>query len=68
MLHYTVRRTAVASYVNDLLETFGIHLRSITITTPEKSEDCSVLIVINSSSVDAVKEWTSNYYEWPSYT
>lgn len=68
MLHYSVNKTGVAMYVDALLVNFGTDLRSITITTPEKSEDCSVLIVINSSSVDVVKEWTSIYYGWPQIT
>lgn len=65
MLHYSVDRTAVVGYVEGILSVFGKDLRSITITTPEKSEVCSVLIVTSSSSVDAVRDWTSNGYGWP---
>lgn len=62
MLHYYVNRWDVVGYVDSLMKVFETDLRSITITTPEKSEVCSVLLVINSSSVDGVKEWTSNGY------
>lgn len=64
MLHYYIPKMDVVGYVNGIMRVFGQDLRSITITTPEKSEDCCVLIVTSSSSVDAVKEWTSNGYGW----
>lgn len=62
MLHFYINKADVAGYVSNLLKVFGSVLQSITITTPEKSEDCSVLIVTNSSSVADVKAWTLNGY------
>ncbi len=68
MLHYSVDKTAVVGFVDGIMQVFDKDLRSITITIPEKSEDCFVLIVTSSSSVDAVKEWTHNGYGWPQIT
>ena len=68
MLHYSVPKKNVAHYVDALLHNFGNDLRSITITTPEKSEASSVLIVINSSLVADVKVWTQHYYAWQQIT
>lgn len=41
----TGRRKVVAQFVKELLRHSDIDYQSITITTPEKSEDCYVLIV-----------------------
>jgi len=68
MLQYSVNKADVAQFVSNLLKVFGSVLPSITITNPEKSADCSVLCVINTESVDAVKEWTFNTYGWRQIT
>lgn len=68
MFQCLVPKRMAAPFVNDLLQTFETHLQSITIIIQARSEDSCVLIVISSSSEDAVKEWTRNYYDWPQIT
>lgn len=68
MLTYSVPKRMVAPFVNDLLETFAIHLLWITIIPQERLEVFSVSLVTSSSSEDAVKEWTQAYFDWPQTT
>lgn len=54
MIYYG-SRMVVAQFAKDLLSTSEFDFQSITITQLVTSEDCSVRIVTDASSVDIVK-------------
>lgn len=58
---YSVNKTDVAQFVNDLLVTFGSVSLSITITNPGMCGEFFVSIVTDSSSEDTVRKWAQTY-------
>lgn len=59
---YYMNKEIAALFVCDLLIDFVNDLQSITITKLQRSEAYSVLIVTNTSSGDAVKDWVQTNY------
>jgi hypothetical protein len=62
---YTLNRTVVARFVRGILVYSDIDFQSITITRLEKSEDYSVSIVIDMSSVNTVESLVQICLEEP---
>jgi len=60
-MNYLGRRKDVVQFVKELLRHSKEDSVSITITKPEKSEDCSVSIATDTSLEDTVKTLAASY-------
>ncbi len=65
---YSGNRKVVVRFVDALLRTLRKDSLSITITAPEKFEDCSVSIAIDISLVDIVETTARSYLGLRTYT
>lgn len=65
---YCKNKEELALFVSDLLCTGNLVWQSITITSPEKSEDFFVHIATDGSSADTVRKWVQTFYGLPMIT